>query len=107
MESGVAHAFFFPPSLISLLATDGGRVALALFGRATKLAIGQVSLIALLLLGILGSDLFLFYYAFIIAFQTGNEVPARNEVDKVDIPRAAVAGSSLILAILALVPFSQ
>jgi hypothetical protein len=86
-------------------ATDGGRVGLSLFGRATKLAIGQVTLVSLFFVGLLGSDLFLFYIAFVLAFQTGNDVPSINEVDKVDVPRVALAATSFILAVLVLVPF--
>ena len=92
----------------SSLATDGGRVAQAVFGRGVKKAVGQIFLLTVFLVGVLGSDLFLFYFAFLIAFQTGNEIPgtkslplnltarknssqfylsavilARNEVDKV------------------------
>jgi hypothetical protein len=62
-------------------------------------------MIALLALGVLGSDLFLFYFAFVIAFQTGNEIPAQNEVDPIDFPRAMLATAAYVLAILALVPF--
>ena len=78
---------------------------MALFGRPAKVAVGQIGMLTLLLLGILGSDLFLFYFAFLIAFQTGNEVPSRNEVDKVDFLRVAAAGSGFILSLLALIPF--
>ena len=91
--------------LVFLPATDGGRVASALFGRGPKLLIGQLTVIALLVLGVLGSDLFLFFSAFVIGFQTGNEVPARNEVDQIDFSRAALATATYLLAVLALVPF--
>jgi len=86
-------------------ATDGGRVALSLFGRLGKGAVGSVFLALLLLVGLTGSDLFLFYFSFCIAFQTGNEVPARNEVDKLDIPRVFLATGTYVLAALALIPF--
>lgn len=92
-------------SIFSHSATDGGRAAMALLGRASKLAIGQLSLVLLLVMGVLGSDLFLFYFAFLVAFQSGNEVPARNEVDKVDFARVILASVTLIMAILSLVPF--
>lgn len=66
---------------------------------------GTLALCVLLIVGIAGSDLFLFYFSFCIAFQTGNEVPARNEVDKVDIPRVLLATATYVFAALALTPF--
>jgi len=75
-----------------------------LFGRGAKLLVGNLFLLATLVIGIGGSDLFLFYFAFCIAFQTGNEIPARNEVDDVDISRIFIAIASYLLAALALIP---
>ena len=66
---------------------------------------GTLALGVLLTVGIAGSDLFLFYFSFCIAFQTGNEVPARNEVDKVDIPRVLLATATYVFVALALTPF--
>lgn len=80
-------------------------MGLALFGRGAKLLVGNLFLFLCLSIGLVGSDLFLFYFAFCIAFQSGNEVPARNEVDKVDFSRVAVAASAYVLALLALIPF--
>ena len=60
---------------------------------------------AMLAVGILGSDLFLFYFAFCLAFQAGNEVPSRNEADAIDFGRVVVATAAYVLAALALVPF--
>lgn len=78
---------------------------MALFGREAKLGVGSNTLFLLLLSGLFGSDLFLFYFSFIIAFQTGNEVPARNEVDETDFSRVIVGIICYGLAILSLVPF--
>ena len=86
------------------IATDGGRLTMALFDRAEKLSIGTLTLSALLFAGFFGSDLFLFYFSFCLAFQTGNEVPARNEIDSVDFSRIFVALVCYGLAILTLVP---
>ena len=88
-----------------LPATDGGRVALAVFGRGAKLLIGNVFLLMLLFVGFLGSDLFLFYFGFIVLFQTGNEIAARNEVDKVEFSRVALAIAANVLMLLTLIPF--
>ena len=78
---------------------------MTLFGRSAKLVVGYITMVALLFTGIFGSDLFLFYFAFVIAFQTGNEVPARNELDDIDGFRVAVGGLAFATAFLALVPF--
>jgi len=80
-------------------------MALALFGRGAKLLIGNLFFILILAIGLVGSDLFLFYFAFCIAFQPGNEVPARNEEDKVDLSRVIVSTMAYLLALLALIPF--
>ena len=85
-------------------ATDGGRMALALFGRNTKTVIGYLTMATLLVAGAFGSDLFLFYFAFIIVFQKGNEVPARNEFDDIDTSRIILGGVGFALAFLTLVP---
>lgn len=79
-------------------------MAQTLFGRGAKLIIGNLFLLATLVVGIGGSDLFLFYFAFCIAFQTGNEIPARNEVDDVDVSRIFVAIAAYLLALLSLIP---
>lgn len=76
-----------------------------MFGREGKIGIGTVALFVLLFMGALGSDLFLFYFAFVIAFQTGNEIPSRNEVDQLDIPRSILAAVTYVVAFLCLVPF--
>lgn len=67
--------------------------------------IGNLFLFGLLFAGLFGSDLFLFYFSFVIAFQTGNEVPARNEADSLSFPRVVAATLAYCVAILALVPF--
>jgi hypothetical protein len=65
---------------------------MALFGRTVKPVIG---------------NLFLFDFSFLIAFQTGNEIPARNEVDNVSFSRVLLAIASTVLAFLTLIPFQQ
>lgn len=78
---------------------------MALFDRGDKNGIGSFTLLALLYFGLFGSDLFLFYFSFVIAFQTGNEVPARNEVDPVSFSRVIVATIAYVVAFLSLCPF--
>lgn len=91
-------------ALLPIGTTDGGRLTMALFDRAEKLSIGTLTLIAIFTAGFFGSDLFLFYFSFCLAFQTGNEVPARNEQDSVEFSRVIVALVCYGLAILTLVP---
>lgn len=67
--------------------------------------IGNVFLFALLAAGLFGSDLFLFYFSFCIAFQTGNEIPSRNEVDSIDFGRVTLSTAAYIAAALAMIPF--
>jgi hypothetical protein len=78
---------------------------MALFSRSDKNLIGSITLLGLLYVGLFGSDLFLFYFSFVIAFQTGNEVPARNEEDPVSFSRVIVATVAYALAVLSLAPF--
>lgn len=92
-------------ALLPIGSTDGGRLTMALFDRAEKMSIGSLTLTALFFAGFFGSDLFLFYFSFCLAFQTGNEIPARNEHDSVDFSRVLVALVCYALAILTLVPF--
>ncbi|KAG7360374.1 peptidase M50 family protein [Nitzschia inconspicua] len=91
-------------SLLPIGTTDGGRLTMALFNRLDKGAIGSLTALALLYFGLFGSDLFLFYFSFVIAFQTGNEVPARNEEDPVSFSRVIVAIIAYALAFVSLVP---
>jgi membrane-associated protease RseP (regulator of RpoE activity) len=92
-------------SLLPIGTTDGGRLTMALFDRVEKQTIGSLTLLALLYFGLFGSDLFLFYFSFVIAFQTGNEVPARNEEDSVNFSRVIVATLCYGLVLLTLIPF--
>jgi hypothetical protein len=80
-------------------------MAIALFGRSSKTALGYFTMFALLVAGVLGSDLFLFYFAFVIAFQSGNEVPARNEFDGVETSKVVLGALAYALAFLTLLPF--
>jgi len=91
-------------ALLPIGTSDGGRLTMALFDRAEKMSIGTLTLAVLLYAGLFGSDMFLFYFSFCLAFQTGNEVPARNEQDSVDFSRVIVAIVCYGLAILTLVP---
>ncbi len=91
-------------NLVPFGRTDGGRVALALFGRSGNQAVGFFALIALFFQGIFGSDLLLFYFAFITFFQSENEIPCRNEVDDIDFSRVLLSTFAGVLVLLSLIP---
>jgi hypothetical protein len=77
---------------------------MALFGRSGCQAVTFGSLATLFVLGISQSDLLLFYFAFIIFFQSELEIPMRNEVDDVDFSRVVLATFAGFLTLLSLIP---
>lgn len=79
---------------------------MTLFGRGLKLVIGQIFLIVMFALGLGGSDLFLFYFSFVVFFQNGNEIPARNEYDEVSFGRVLLATAVGVVTLLTLIPMS-
>ena len=86
--------------------TDGGRISMVLFGRSGSQAVTFASLASLAILGFTGSDLLLFYFAFITFFQSELEIPCRNEVDEVDFSRVLLASFGGFLMLLTLIPMS-
>jgi uncharacterized membrane protein YcaP (DUF421 family) len=88
-----------------ITATDGGRIVQSIFGRPAKQSIGFAALVALLVLGISGSTIFLSYFAFVVAFQLGSEVPERNEYDSVSFERVLLMTATFVMALLTLNPF--
>lgn len=84
--------------------TDGGRISIALFGRSGSQAVTFASLGTLFILGITSSDLLLFYFAFIVFFQSELEIPCRNEVDDVEFSRVIIAIFAGFLMLLTLIP---
>jgi hypothetical protein len=79
---------------------------MTLFSRGVKLVVGQLFLFLLLATGLIGSDLFLLYFSFVVFFQRGNEIPARNEVDDVSFSRVLLATFAGVVALLTLIPIS-
>ena len=85
--------------------TDGGRIAQSVLNRGGKQFFGALSLIALIVSGVLLGNNFLLQYAlFCQAFQIGQEIPLRNEVDDISYGRVLFGTSVGILALLVLVP---
>ena len=79
---------------------------MTLFSRGAKMVVSQLFLFLLLAFGLFGSDLFLFYFSFLIFFQQGNEIPARNEVDEISFSRVLLATFAGVVALLALIPIT-
>jgi len=59
---------------------------------------------ALLIQGLYGSDLLLFFFSFVVLFQGEMEIPQRNEVDDVDFSRVLLATGAGFLVLLTLIP---
>ena len=91
-------------ALLPIGTTDGGRMSQAVFNRAGKGVIGQFTLLVLLGLGLLGDDLFLFYFFYCSLFQQGNEIPLRNEVDDISFARVLLATGLGVVSLLTLIP---
>ncbi len=77
---------------------------MALFGRSGSQAVTFASLASLFLLGITQSDLLLFFFTFIVFFQSELEIPCRNEVDDVGLSRVILASFAGFLMLLTVIP---
>ena len=96
-------------NLLPIGNTDGGRIALSVFGRSFAKFVRGATLIVLVGAGFFGGDeanLLLFYAVFAQIWQREPEIPCKNEVDGVSDGRAIVAFITLFLVGLAVVPLS-
>lgn len=91
-------------NLLPLGRTDGGRVGLALFGRTGLQVAGFITSVGLLIQGLFGSDLLLFFFSFVVFFQGDMEIPQQNEVDDIDFSRVLLATAAGFLVLLTLIP---
>jgi len=90
-------------NLLPVGRTDGGRIGLALFGRWSQTFVSAVTTAALLIEGLFGSDLLLFFFTYVIFFQAQMEIPLKNETESLDFGRillAAVVGSFVLLSLV-------
>jgi len=94
--------------LLPLGSTDGGRLSQALFGRATHSIIGGATWLTLLVSSFLlpNHDVLIGVWAVYKIVQNDMEIPCRNEVDDVNIPRSLAAFGLWFVAILAITPMS-
>ena len=87
--------------------TDGGRVALTMFGRRGAYLVKTFSALILCVIGLFGLDeagIFLTYVLFTIIWQRELDAPVQNEVDELDFTRGLVGIVSAIFVALVLVP---
>jgi membrane-associated protease RseP (regulator of RpoE activity) len=94
-------------ALLPLGHTDGGRIALAMFGRPGANLLKYFTTLLLYLWSLVGlnSLLMIFpYIAFVVLWQYDPEAPARNEVEQLDFPRASLGISMALIMALVLLP---
>jgi len=84
--------------------TDGGRIALAMFGRSGAQILSLVTLISLLVAGFVGNDSFLTYFLFVSFFQGELELPLRDESDSLDVSRIVLGLVTAAFVLLTLIP---
>jgi len=101
--AGYAGLMYNALNLVPYGRTDGGRIALALFGRNLTKLINGLTLITLFIAG-LGSDLFLFQFLFVFLFQGEPEIPLRNELENVGPLRVLLSLATITFVIMTLVP---
>jgi len=94
-------------SLLPIGNTDGGRICVTFFGRSFSRVVHGTALFALVLAGFFGADqtnIFLVYAIFCQIWQSGIEIPCRNEVNELDSVRGIVAIAASLIVMLTLCP---
>jgi hypothetical protein len=94
-------------ALLPLGHTDGGRIALTMFGRRGAFLVKSFTTLLLCAVGLFGLDgqKILVAYAFFVTFwQRELESPMQNEVDELDFGRGFVAIAVALLVALTLLP---
>jgi hypothetical protein len=96
-------------ALLPLGSTDGGRMSQALFGRGGHLLVGGATWFSLLLttLALDQHDVLLGAWVVYNIAQNDQEIPCRDEVDNVNIWRAAAGFGLWFIAVLVLVPLDH
>ena len=87
--------------------TDGGRIAVAMFGRRGAFVVKLFSALLLCAAGLFGLDdtnILLIYGLFVLVYQRELESPALNEVDELDFPRGLMAICTALVVGLTLIP---
>ena len=96
-------------SLLPIGNTDGGRIAVAFFGRSFARVTQGFFILSLALAGIFGADqtnTLLCYAIFTQFLQKEPEIPCRNEADELDAGRGFLAIGTSFLVLLILTPMN-
>ncbi len=96
-------------SLLPIGNTDGGRIAVAFFGRSFARVAQGFFILSLAFAGLFGADqtnVLLCYAIFTQFWQKEPEVPCRNEVDELDSLRGFTAIALSVLVLLILTPMN-
>jgi len=94
-------------ALLPLGHTDGGRIAVAMFGRRGAFLVKLFTALLLCSAGLFGLDdtnILLLYTFFVLIWQRELESPPRNEVDELDFPRGLAATVVALAVGLTLIP---
>jgi membrane-associated protease RseP (regulator of RpoE activity) len=94
-------------ALLPLGNTDGGRVAVAMFGRRGAYVVKTFTTLLLCISGLFGLDqanILLSYALFATIWQRELETPSRNEADELDFGRGLLGIFAALLVGLALIP---
>uniref|UniRef100_A0A7S2PW85 Peptidase M50 domain-containing protein n=1 Tax=Skeletonema marinoi TaxID=267567 RepID=A0A7S2PW85_9STRA len=96
-------------SLLPIGNTDGGRIAVAFFGRSFARVAQGFFILSLAFAGLFGADqtnVLLCYAIFTQFWQKEPEVPCRNEVDELDAVRGFIAIATSVVVFLILTPMN-
>jgi hypothetical protein len=89
--------------------TDGGRIAVAMFGRRGAFVVKLFTSLLLCVAGLVGLDqvnILLIYVLYASIWQRELETPMRNEVDELDFLRGSVGIAVAAVVGLTLIPMS-
>jgi membrane-associated protease RseP (regulator of RpoE activity) len=105
--AGIAGLFANALALLPLGNTDGGRIAVAMFGRRGAYIVKACTSVLLCIFGVFGFDqtsIFLLYVLFANIWQRDLETPAMNEVEELDFGRGVLGIVTCLFVALALLP---
>jgi hypothetical protein len=93
-------------NLLPIGNTDGGRMSLSMFGRSGHSRVQTLTIVTLMALTLFyHNDNVLVGYALLaLLFQRHKEIPCRNELEKIPLPRVALGIALWFVAALILVP---
>lgn len=95
-------------SMLPLGSTDGGRISLSIFGRYGHTFVGAAVWFALLIASFTVDRVDVLIGAWLVnnLVQNDQEIPCRDEIEDVSIPRILAAFSMWFITVLAIVPLS-